>query len=144
MPTVERTFTVTPDPQTVVTYLQDFANAEEWDPGTQKCTRDGTGPIEVGSTWHNTSKVVGVTTELQYTLEQAASDQLVFVGTNGKATSIDDIRVTPSGTGSTIRYRAELELHGWTKLAAPAMKLIFEKIANDTERQMVKVLNQLA
>ncbi len=91
-----------------------------------------------------TLTVVGITTELDYTLEQSTPELLVFVGENDKATSTDTITITPSGTGSRIRYRAELEMHGMAKLAAPAMKLIFEKVATDTEHQMIEVLNQLA
>ena len=143
MPTVERTFAVIPEPGSVLSYLQDFSNAEEWDPGTQRCVRMDSGPIGVGSTWHNTSKIMGLTTELEYTLEQTTPDQLVFVGTNAKATSTDTISVTPSGTGSRIRYRAELELHGAAKLISPGMKLVFEKVATATERQLTNVLNQL-
>jgi carbon monoxide dehydrogenase subunit G len=143
VPTVERLFTVAPDPGSVLSYLQDFANAEEWDPGTQRCVRTDAGLIGVGSTWHNTSKVAGVTTELKYTLERSTPDQLVFVGTNAKATSTDTITVTPFDRGSQIRYRAELEMHGAAKLASPVMKLIFERIATATEHQMTEVLNHL-
>ena len=32
MPSVQRTFTVTPPPAEVLDYLKDFANATEWDP----------------------------------------------------------------------------------------------------------------
>ena len=37
---VERTFDVDRPVEVVVDYLKDFANAEEWDPGTQSCTDD--------------------------------------------------------------------------------------------------------
>jgi hypothetical protein len=87
-------------------YLKDFTHAEEWDPGTQTCTRNDAGPIAVGTSWHNVSKIFGVTTELTYT--------------------------------------ADLEMKGAAKLATPAMKLIFEKLAGDTEKQMTEVLNKLA
>ncbi len=50
---VQRTFSVTPDPATVVDYLADFSRAEQWDPGTKTCTTTSTGPVGVGSTWHN-------------------------------------------------------------------------------------------
>jgi carbon monoxide dehydrogenase subunit G len=143
MTSVERTFTVSPAPQTVLTYLKDFANAEEWDPGTQQCTRTDSGPLAVGAKWRNTSKFAGMTTELEYTLEKATGDQLVFVGKNDKATSTDTITVTPAGGGSQVRYHADLDMHGFAKLATPAIKLVFEKVASETEDQMVTVLNQL-
>lgn len=141
MPSVQRTFTVTPPPAEVIAYLKDFHHAEEWDPGTQTCTQNGTGPVEVGTTWHNVSKVAGLSTELEYELTELTEDGLVFVGKNKGATSTDTISVVPNGSGSQITYRADLDMHGIASLAAPAMKLVFEKLADDTEKQLTKVLD---
>ncbi len=141
MPTVSRTFQVTPPPAEVIDYLKDFAHAEEWDPGTETCTQNGAGPVEVGTTWHNVSKIAGVKAELEYELKELTDDRIVLVGTNKSATSTDTISVLPHGTGSEITYRADLEMHGAAALMAPAMKLIFEKLADDTEKQMTEVLD---
>ena len=141
MPTVSRTFAVAPPPTKVIDYLKDFGNAEVWDPGTQSCTRTDAGPIREGSTWRNVSKIVGVTAELTYTLDTLSDHTLVFVGKNDSSTSVDTITVDPSGAGSVITYQADLEMKGEAKLLNPAMKLVFEKLANDTEKQLTKVLN---
>lgn len=143
MPTVSRTFSVKPSPERVIDYLKDFAHAEDWDPGTQTCTREGSGPIEVGATWNNVSKIVGVTAELTYTLNTLSNRTLVFVGKNDSSTSTDTITVDASGAGSVITYQAELEMKGIAKLLSPAMKVVFEKLAGDTEKQMTTVLNGL-
>jgi carbon monoxide dehydrogenase subunit G len=147
MTTVNRTFDVRPQPSVVIDYLKDFSNAEEWDPGTESCIRtDGTGPVQVGSTWHNTSKIAGVSTELDYTLERLTDDTIVLVGRNDTATSTDTITVVPSpdGPGSRITYEANIEMKGAAKLADPIMKVVFEKIGSDTEDDMTTVLNRLA
>ncbi|CAN5226580.1 SRPBCC family protein [soil metagenome] len=144
MPSVSRTFTVTSSPQQVVGYLKDFSNAQEWDPGTETCRRIDDGPVTVGSSWHNVSKIVGVTAELEYKLLELTDTRLVFEGTNKSATSTDTIVVTPADGGSEINYRADLEMHGPAVLISPAMKLVFEKLAGDTETQMTKVLNSLS
>ncbi len=143
MTTVTRTFTVTTPPDVVIDYLKDFGNAEQWDPGTQKCTRNGSGPVVVGATWHNVSKIAGISTELTYTLEGLTTDKIVLVGKNKTATSTDTITVRPHAEGSEITYRADLDMHGAAKLAAPAIRLVFEKVANDTRKQMTEVLNEL-
>ncbi len=143
MPTVSRTFTVTPSPDRVLDYLKDFGNAEEWDPGTQSCTRNDSGPIEVGSSWHNVSKILGVTAELTYTLERLDDQTIVLVGRNDSSTSTDTITVMPAQTGSEITYEAVLEMHGLAKLATPVMKLEFEKLAGETEKQMTEALERL-
>jgi carbon monoxide dehydrogenase subunit G len=144
MPTVSRTFTVNPAPAVVVDYLKDFSHAEAWDPGTQTCTRNDQGPVAVGATWHNVSKILGVKAELTYTLEKLTADTIVLVGRNDSATSTDTITVHPAGGGSEITYEAVLEMHGAAKLAGPIMKLEFEKLAGDTEKQMTEVLNKIA
>ncbi|GAA5148760.1 SRPBCC family protein [Nocardioides marinquilinus] len=144
MPTVTRTFTVEPAPATVIDYLKDFSHAEEWDPGTESCTRQDAGPVQVGSTFHNVSKIAGVTTELTYRLEELTPSLVKFRGENDSAETTDTITVTPSGTGSEIHYEAVIEAKGTAgKLAEPVMKLLFERIGTKTEKQMTEVLNRL-
>jgi carbon monoxide dehydrogenase subunit G len=143
MPSVSRTFSVTPPPAAVVDYLKDFANAEDWDPGTQTCTRTDSGAVAEGAAWHNVSNIFGVKAELTYVLRELTDDKVVFVGTNKSSTSTDTISVVPDGTGSKLTYHADLEMNGAAKLLNPVMKLVFEKLANDTEKQMVTVLNGL-
>lgn len=145
MTTVSRTFSVRPSPETVIDYLKDFSNAEEWDPGTQSCTRNETGEIRVGSTFHNVSKIAGVSTELTYTLETLTADTIVLVGKNETATSTDTITVRPDDQqGSEITYEAVIEMSGAAKLTAPIVKVVFEKIGSDTEDDMTEALNRLA
>ena len=143
MPSVARSFTVTAPPPRVVDYLKDFGNAEEWDPGTQTCTRRDDGQIGEGASWHNVSKIFGVTAELTYTLEKLTDSTLVFVGENKSSTSTDTITVDPDDSGSRLTYRADLEMKGAAKILNPVMKLVFEKLASDTEKQLSTVLNQL-
>ncbi len=129
MTTVTRTFQVKPEPAVVLDYLKDFTKAEEWDPGTESCERtDGAGPVTVGATFHNVSKIAGVSTELDYTLVELTDDTVVLVGKNDTATSTDTITVKPSAGGSEVTYRADIEMKGVAKLATPIVKVIFEKV----------------
>ncbi|WP_300461933.1 SRPBCC family protein [uncultured Nocardioides sp.] len=144
MPTVFRTFTVKPTPDVVVDYLADFTHAEEWDPGTESCTRLDSGPIQVGSRFHNESKIAGVSTELVYELVTLDADKVVLRGENDSATSTDTITVTPKDGGSEITYEAVIEAKGVGKLAEPLMKLVFERIGSETEEKMTEVLDRLA
>lgn len=143
MPSAERTFTVTAPPNVVVNYLKDFGHAEEWDPGTEKCTPNQPGPVQVGSSWHNVSKVAGVSTELTFRLSELTGDKIVLVGENDTVRTTDTITVTSSGSGSEVNYHADLELHGAAKLATPIAKIGFEKLGNDTEKLMTEALNKL-
>lgn len=143
MVSVERSFAVTPPPARVIDYLKDFGNAEEWDPGTQTCTRIDDGPVKVGSSWRNESKIFGVTAKLVYHLNRLDHRTIEFVGENDNSTSTDTITVDPDGEGSVVTYHADLQMKGAAKLLTPAMKLAFEKLAGDVEEQLTRVLNGL-
>ena len=142
---VTRTFTVDKPVEFVVDYLADFGHAEAWDPGTQSCTRtDGSGPVAVGATWHNVSKVLGRETELTYTLQTYEPGHVVLRGENKTATSTDDIRVADAGGGrSEVTYTADIELNGAAKLAGPIMKVEMERLGGKTEEQMKDVFAKL-
>lgn len=144
MTNVSRTFVVEAAPDVVIDYLKDFSHAEAWDPGTESCTRLDDGEIAVGSQWHNTSTIAGVSTELVYELTELRADSVTFVGENDTAKTTDVITATPHGTGTELTYDATIEMKGAAKLGAPAVKLIFEKVGNDTEDDLTRVLNQLA
>lgn len=143
MITVERTFEVDKPADVVVEYLKDFAHAEQWDPGTKSCTQESAGPVSVGTTWHNVSEIKGRETELTYELVRLEPGHLTFVGKNKTATSTDDIRVTPSGTGSTITYRAEIEFHGIAKVAGPFLEGEFDSLGDETRDSLTSVIARL-
>jgi carbon monoxide dehydrogenase subunit G len=146
---VQRTFMVSKPVEVVVDYLKDFANAEAWDPGTQRCTREATaddpgdGPVEVGATWHNVSKVRGKETELTYRLERLEPARLTFVGENKTATSTDDITFASAEGGTEISYDSNIVFHGAAKLADPFMRREFERLGDETVAKMTRVLNDL-
>lgn len=137
---VIRTFTVQRSPDEVVAYLSDFSNAVAWDPGTVKCERVGSGPVQVGSTWKNTSKVLGRETELDYVLTTLQPDHVVLRGTNKTATSTDDITVKPDPAGSKVTYHAHIVFNGIAKLAEPLMQRVFEKLGDETVEGITREL----
>lgn len=144
MTTVKRTFTVHPDPTTVVDYLKDFSHAEAWDPGTESCTQESGGEVRVGTRWHNVSKIAGVTTELTYELISLTPGRIVFKGENDSARTTDTITVHAKAQGSEVTYEAVIEPKGAGKLGEPLLKLLFERIGTKTEEQMTDVLNRLS
>jgi carbon monoxide dehydrogenase subunit G len=140
---VVREFGVTAAPATVIDYLKDFGHTEQWDPGTRRTTRNGSGPITVGTSWHNESKILGVTSRLTYTLCELTAERLVFIGRNEGATSTDTITVRPAEGGSLVTYHLDLEMHGLAKLATPVMKIEFEKLGDETVTRLTDVLGKL-
>ncbi len=141
---VQRTFAVNQPIEIVVGYLEDFAHAESWDPGTVTCTRTSPGDVGVGTTWHNVSEIRGRTTELSYQLTHADPRRLTFVGTNKTATSTDDLTFEPVDANRTsITYEATVTLNGLAKLAEPLMRREFKKLAQKTVDQITTTLEGL-
>ncbi|SIS21661.1 SRPBCC family protein [Williamsia sterculiae] len=142
---IQRTFTVKAPQATVVSYLRDFAHAEQWDPGTQSCSQIGGGDITVGTCWRNVSKLFGITTELTYRLVRDDPDHLVFEGTNKSATSVDDISIREAGNEtSSITYHAKITFNS---KAAPLINPIatagFTYIGKKVEEDMRSTLENL-
>ena len=151
---VERKITVHTSADAVVGYLKDFANAEQWDPGTVSCVRVGSGepdggggaiggPIGVGARWHNVSNFRGRETELDYRLDRLEARRVVFVGTNRTATSTDDLTITEEPGGTVITYHANIVFHGLAKLADPFLKWQFEKLGDEVVGTMTTALMAL-
>jgi hypothetical protein len=143
---VTRTFTVSQPTHLVLGYLQDFANAQEWDPGTVSCTRLDAGPVRVGSRWHNVSEFLGRKTELAYELTRLLDDRITFTGQNKTATSTDDITVLPGDIPGTsqITYDATIIFNGLAKLADPVARIAFEKLADETVTQLTRALKDVS
>jgi len=139
---VQRTFTVNRPRDEVVTYLADFANATEWDPGTVSCDPITPGPVKVGSQWRNVSSLAGSKTELTYTLTSLDADRVVLTGVNKTATSVDDIRVADRGATSEVTYEATVTFNGLAKLATPLMQVLFLYLGVKTEKQMQDALSR--
>lgn len=145
MVNVVRTFEVQVNPSVAIDYLKNFSHAVEWDPGTVSCTRigDENDPIQIGSRWHNVSKLIAINTELEYELRELEANRVLFKGTNKTATSYDDIKVEPSTAGSKVTYEATVTFTGPAKLSEPIMKLIFLKLAKDTVSDLTVALEKL-
>ena len=142
---VTRTFTVQQSMSKVAAYLRDFANATQWDPGTESCEQITAGDVAVGTQWHNKTKMYGVSTELTYSLETDEPNHVVLRGENKTATSIDDMtfsEVSPSST--EITYHAHIDFHGVAKLADPVAGLAFERVGDETVDGITKSVESLA
>ena len=103
----------------------------------------GEGPIAVGATWHNVSKIRGKETELEYELTRSEPDRLTFVGRNKTATSTDDIRFAADGNGTRISYDSDVVFNGLAKLADPLMRGEFNRLGDETVEKMTRVLEEL-
>lgn len=128
---VQRVITVSKPVEVVSEYLRDFAHTAAWDPGTIVCTRLDSGPVRVGSEWHNVSEFRGKKTKLAYRLAQMDTGRLIFIGENKTATSTDDLTLSVVPEGTRITYHATIVFNGLAKIAGPFLKREFEKIGDE-------------
>lgn len=142
---ITRSFLVRPEPHVAHAYLQDFSHATDWDPGTQRCERLDSGPITVGSRWHNESRFLGRSVTLTYVLARRDEHRVVFEGSNDSADSRDDIQLAPAPEGGTrITYTATITLRSrWHVVLDPLLKLFMRPVADKTVDRMTTVLNGL-
>lgn len=144
-PRVRRTFTTTATPEAAYDYLADFSNAEEWDPGTQECTRlEGDGGV--GTRYRNVSQFLGRTTELSYTLVEAdRPGHLHFEGTAPGFHGHDRLWFRPLGAGTEVTYAAEFAFSGLRALVAvPLVQLYLPVLARKTLAQLQGRLDRLS
>jgi len=118
-------------PEDVFSYLADFSNAREWDPGVPKAERLGKGPIGEGSQFLITANFLGRTTTLTYAIvEYRPSSAVAFRGENSTAVSLDRITCEPFGGGTRVTYNAQLSLKGPLGVADPLLALAFRRVGD--------------
>ena len=96
----------------------------------------------MGSTWHNASKLAGISTELIYELTEQAPDRLRFIGTNKTATSDDTMEFRAVGDGTEITYTAQITFNGAAKLADWPARLLFERVGGEVVDNLTGVLGK--
>lgn len=140
---IQRAVVVDPPVDRVYAYLSDFTNAVEWDAGTVSCTMlrgDG----DVGTTYANTSKFMGLQTELTYELLELEPQRLIVLrGENGTVISTDHILVQAVEAGTEVLYTAEFEFKGLAKFAEPVLRIPLQKLGDDAEKSLTEALNGL-
>ena len=128
-------------PAKAFAYMADLRNFEEWDPGVSSA--ELVVSPQPGPAAEYDVRVSGMT--LRYrTLEFSKPHRVVVEATSKLLRSYDVIEVTPSGTGSEIRYEATLELNGLLRFADPLLRLGFTRIGDRAAaglRQTVPAMN---
>lgn len=138
---IKRTLTVDRSPAEVFTYLQDFTNTEEWDPGTVRTTRlEGDGGV--GTRYLNVSKFLGRETTLTYRVEEVASPRrFALRGENKTLVAHDTMTLDPTSAGGTeLTYRAEFEFKGAARLVAPLLAPAFKRLGDAAEQGLREAL----
>jgi len=132
-------------PESTFDFVADFANAARWDPGVARSVALDGEPLRLGSRFELDVRMGGRTAPMTYrvaTLERPR--RVVLVGTGSGVDAVDEIVFEPSGTGTRIRYTADIKLTGLLRLAQPFLSGAFERIGRDAAGGMRRTLADLA
>jgi len=126
-------------------FIADFANAMRWDPGVATSEVIGSEPTGLGSRYKLGVRMGSRVTPMEYRISAfEAPQRVVLEGEGSGVTATDEIRFTPSGTGTTIDYVADIRLGGLLKLAQPFLGKRFDALAGNAVEGMKKTLDARA
>jgi len=126
----------------VFTYLADFSNTAEWDPGVADAMKTSEGPVGFRSTFDLVTLFRGRRVPVTYEVTvYEPSRRVVLVGRNKNFTGIDDIGVVPEGAGSRVSWNAEFQMQGPARLLQPFLGGVFEKLSTEAMEGLEKTLS---
>ena len=100
-------------PERVFDFVADFANADRWDPGVDRSVRLDEGPLRVGSRFELDVRMGSGTAPMTYHVAALERPhRVVLVGTGSGVDAVDEIVFEPTGSGTRIRYTADIRLTG--------------------------------
>ena len=140
---LERKITVPGDKADVFSYVADFSNVAEWDPGILKASRRGDGALGVGDSYDLIVEFSGRELETRYeTTGYQPTDMVRFEGGTARFKSIDTISFTETAGGVEIEYVADFILSFPLNLAEPFFKGRFNTLADEAVAGLERVLSQ--
>jgi carbon monoxide dehydrogenase subunit G len=121
-------------------YLADVTHFQEWDPGVKKARRVAGDGASIGTAYELTVSAGGTTTMRYEVTEWQPPRRFTLIARTTFLTSVDEVRVEPAPTGSTVTYDATLTLNGPLALLDPLLKLAFRRIGDRAATGLRRVL----
>lgn len=113
-------------------YLSDFANAAEWDPGIVDARRLTPAPTVVGSRFEIVALYRGKRQRFEYVVtELEDASRIALHGEDGKALSDDVITVAAGDAGTRVCYEADIRLKGAYRVAEPFLRSTFRRMGDE-------------
>ncbi len=139
---IEETVSVARPPAEAFAYLSEFANTAEWDPGIAESKKLTDGPVRVGTEYDVVAVFRGNRQPFRYRVtELEPGRRVVLAGESTQATSVDVIEVEPDGTGSRVRYSAEIKLKGLRRLVEPFLMGTLERTGREALAGLKRTLD---
>jgi hypothetical protein len=119
-------------PAEAFAYLARFSNAAEWDPGVTSAEALTPGPPALGSTYRLVVKFLGLSTPIEYRIDEIdVPTRVVLQAENAAVRSRDVIEVEKGQDGgSLVHYEANLEAKGVFVVLSPMIALAFRRVGD--------------
>jgi uncharacterized protein YndB with AHSA1/START domain len=119
----------------VFAVLSDFSNGSKWSSGqAEPAVRTSDGPIGVGSTWHDVSKIIGrrFEADIEFT-EFEPNRKIVFTSTKPFPFT-STVTFEPTAGGTRVVQTIQAEPGGFFKLAEPLVVTMSKRqLQNDLD-----------
>ena len=132
----------TPLPR-VFAYLSDFTTTTQWDPGTISTVRIS-GDGGVGTRYANTSRFLGRTTRLAYTVtDLVPGERITLRGENATVVAYDTMTFDDTDGTTEVTYVAEFIFRGFARALAPVLAPAFRRLGDAAEAGLRQALVSL-
>lgn len=124
--------------------MADMTRFAEWDPGVQSAKQVAGSEPGLNAAYELTVNGVGPAPAipLKYVVKEFEAGRRFRALAKAKLFYSDDIvSVTPDGTGSVVKYEADLELNGPFKIFDPLLRPIFNRIGDAAADGLKTFLN---
>jgi hypothetical protein len=125
-------------------FMREFENTSTWDPNTPVMDKLTPGPVAVGHRYHAESEFRGKRQTLEYEVIELTENHIKLRGENKTVTAFDSVDVSPSGTGSLVKYTAEFSIKGPAKIIQPLLKPAFMQLRDPALNGIRDTLNAQA
>lgn len=127
-----REIEVARDPESAFSYLADFTNAAEWDPGIVEARRLTEAPTSVGSRFEVIAVFRDRRQRFEYTVTEYEDGRRVALRGEGEKALSDDV-ITVSGVDGRTRiaYDADIRLKGVYRVAEPFLRSTFSRMGDE-------------
>ncbi len=114
------------------TYLADFANSQEWDPGVAHARRLDDGPVGLGARYQLGVRKGNRVVPMEYRITTyEPPHRVVLVGSGSGVEATDEIRFERHGGETVVDYTADINLTGLLRLVQPFIGGTFRTIAEN-------------
>jgi carbon monoxide dehydrogenase subunit G len=130
---------------TAFNYIADFANSQEWDPGTASSRRLDDVPVGPGARYALDVRMGGRLAPMRYCIRDFdRPHRVVLVGSGSNVDAVDDIRFERVGERTVIEYTADIRLGGILRVLQPFLGRTFDRIGREAAAGMDRTLAGLA